>query len=130
MGTARSCQRPERRDALNHPTPIWCSRFQAVQRGEQTVMHLVARQADQAEPLVEGDEIVMVSHPNMPRGLAATVVSAAHYRLHDVMDEDVPLLGCDKQAYVESWDKTNPDDLYSSNPEVVRIVFRLGHASV
>lgn len=103
---------------------IVCSRIKDVLDHRQTV--LIFAGDCKAEPLVVGDGLCLIGHPNSPRGAAAVVTSVTQHRLHDILDADLPKLGCDRETFLASWDRTNPEAPQATNPEVTRVEFRPG----
>lgn len=104
---------------------IVCSRIKDILDHRQTVLIFDAHNHSE-EPLVVGDGLCLVGHPNSPRGAAAVVISVTQHRLHDILDADLPKLGCDRETFLASWDRTNPEAPQATNPEVTRVEFRPG----
>src|SRR5277367_1649945 len=72
-----------------------------------------------------GDHFTLINFWNAPRGVPAIVTSVDKVRLHEVTDEDLRKIGnVTRESYIASWNKTQPDHPWNSNPEVYRIEFR------
>jgi hypothetical protein len=102
---------------------IVCSRFDAIRERRQTVLIFAG---DCKHSLALGDQLCLVGHQDSPRGYAGIVTSVSQHRLHDTLDADLPRLGCDRETFLASWDRTNPEAPHATNPEVTRVEFRPG----
>jgi len=105
---------------------VLCSRIRDILDHRQTVLHIIP-EGDVS--VAVGDSMLLVGHPRSPRGVPAIVTGVSKHRLYEVLDADLPRLGCCRMKYLDSWNRTNPGMPHEVNPEIVRIELCYQHAS-
>ena len=101
---------------------VLCPRYGTIARKLRTLIHL----DDLEEETPVGEELFLMAHPDFPRAIVVTIVSVSLVRLKDTIDADLPLLACEKEEYVQSWDRIHPTLPFDSNPVVRRVEFVYG----
>lgn len=70
-----------------------------------------------------GEQLCLVGHPDVVRGLAVVVTDVKRTRLEDLTPDDEVKLCCSKQDYLARW-----NDLHPGCSEAFAIEFRYGFA--
>jgi len=71
-----------------------------------------------------GEQLCLIGHPDVVRGLVATVINVERVLISELTADDEVKLNCPKEAYLERWNALHPNAGYW----VFAVEFRYGFA--